>query len=472
MKKNALLILAFLFIGVFNASPQDTIAGWTMPTGETDDKYCNVGTEENIGAYDLRATNKDDVLRDISYTYNEEEANYFAKASRWDEGKDYKFWMVRFKAQSYKDIKIYSRQRSDGVSPGPRDFAIEFKLGSTGSWTRLDSVVVENNWTSGVVESLEMPAISDNYPNIISLRWIMISDSSAYADEVLEDGISWIDDILITGTYVEPNQQPIIAGWTFPNALSSDYSPDTSTAENADFQLELINANTGDGESFNLVSGYSTYAASASQWKDMANEKYWLVKFKTADYKDINFSSRQSSRKQNPGPSSFKVQFRLGGSDWADVDSAEVQVDDTWNSGVLTNIPLPEICWDTTASVYLRWLSTSNVDFNGDALAESDISVIDDLIIRGSEKTIGTREIEAPEFITVSPVPASSRLTVKSDKFISEIAIINLRGRMIWRKEFEARDMALNLTGLEHGIYLVKVTMQNGYVLTKKVPVY
>jgi len=471
MLRTLFFTLFIIISGTSLSQVQDTVAGWTFPSGEPGDKYCDLGIGQNVGTYDLRATNKDDMLRELSFPSNESQDNYFAEAVRWEEGKDYKYWMVRFEAAHYKDLTINSRQRSDGVKPGPRDFAIEYKLGSSGNWTRLDSVVVENNWTSGLVENLEMPEISDTYPNVISLRWIMISDSSAYASEVLEDGRSWIDDIIITGTYVEPNPQPIIAGWTFPTFMS-DHSADTSTAENADYQLELINDDTGEPEPYNLSSGFSTFAASSKYWQNQANSRYWMVKVNTEDYKDINFSSRQSGRAQNPGPSSFKVQYRVGGGEWADIEDAEVQVDDTWFTGVLSNVPLPEVCWDTTASIYLRWLSTSNVDFNGNSLSDDDVSIIDDLIIRGTDKTVGTEELSAPDQLTIAPIPATSHIMVQSTDRIGDVDIYNLQGARVIHESVNNKETKINITGLHPGIYMVSVLMNNGYRSIRKVMVY
>lgn len=471
MIRTIFFTLFIIISGTALSQVQDTIAGWTFPGGEPDDKYCNIGTEQNVGTYDLRATNKDDMLRELTFPSSESQDNYYAEAIRWEEGKDYKYWMVRFKASSFKDLKINSRQRSDGVNPGPRDFAIEYKLGSSGKWTRLDSIVVENNWTSGLVENLEMPETSDTYPNVISLRWIMISDSSAYASEVLEDGKSWIDDIIITGTYVEPNPQPIIAGWTFPNFMS-DHSADTSIAENADYQLELISEDTGEPEPFNLSSGYSTFAASAKYWQNQANSRYWMVKFSTNNYKDINFSSRQSARTQTPGPSSFKVQYRVGGGEWTDIENSEVQVDDTWFTGVLSNVPLPEICWDTTASIYLRWLSTSNVDFNGNTLSDDDVSIIDDLIIRGTDKTIGTEELSAPGQLSIAPVPATSHIYVQSSDRIGEVDIYSLQGARVIHESVNNKETQINISGVQPGVYMVRVLMKNGYSTARKVTVY
>lgn len=468
MKQTILISLALLIIGSMSAYSQDTIAGWTFPTGTTGDKYCNLGTDENVDSKDLRATDINDNSREI--TYAEDNGNFAAKAVHWEEGKETKYWMVRFDAENYKDIVISSKQRSDGANPGPRDFAIDYKLGSAGEWKRLDSVVVKNDWTTGVIEELALSGHSDTYPNTISVRWIMTSDTSAYDSEVFEDGVSYIDDIMITGTYVEPNPQPIIAGWTFQDAFSSDYTPDTSIDANADFEIKLENANTGDPESFDLGSGYSTFAAYASGWADMSGQKYWMVKFKTEGYKDINFSSRQSSDSQYPGPSSFIVQYRVGGGEWMDVEGAEVQVDDTWFTGVLENVSLPEVCGDTTASVYLRWLSNSNTDFNGNTLSDNDETIIDNIRIRGEKNTIGTEDVKAPAKLEVSPVPADEVLYLSSDEKFAQVSIFSLQGERVKTvTEGETREINLNVANIRPGTYLLKITMDKGYVLTRKI---
>lgn len=73
---------------------------------------------------------------------------------------------------------------------------------SSGAWMDIttDTIVVANNWTTGVVNEAALPSSFDN-PGSGSLyiRWVMASNADASGLDVVSSGISMIDDIYITG---------------------------------------------------------------------------------------------------------------------------------------------------------------------------------------------------------------------------------------------------------------------------------
>ncbi|PLX13579.1 MAG: hypothetical protein C0594_01090, partial [Marinilabiliales bacterium] len=139
-------------------------------------------------------------LRDVYFTNGA--SDYAATAVGWEDGKDAKLWSIKFKAEGYTDLKVSSKISSGGNSPGPRDWKMQIRY-SGEDWIDIPggTVTAANDWTTGVVEGLPFPAGFEN-PGSSSMyiRWIMTSDTSITNDLVLSDGISKIDDVVISGT--------------------------------------------------------------------------------------------------------------------------------------------------------------------------------------------------------------------------------------------------------------------------------
>ena len=146
-------------------------------------------------------------------------------------------------------------------------------------------------------------------------------------------------------------------------------------------------------------SNYMVYVdrlAASTGWANAAtNEKYWVTSFSTVDYGNLTVTSKQQSPAS--GPRDFKIQYSLtGASDsWTDVENGVMP---TLTSGNLIlgadNLPLPA-AMANKATVYLRWLCTSNTSANGGTTADGVANRID-IVIFGEPFT-GNLAVEMPE---------------------------------------------------------------------------
>ncbi|MEZ5109768.1 MAG: hypothetical protein R2829_12480 [Bacteroidia bacterium] len=75
--------------------------------------------------------------------------------------------------QNYFDLTVSSKQRSSNT--GPRDFKLQYKIGAGGTWTDVSgaTVTVANDFTSGVLSNVALPAECDNQSSVY-LRWIVV----------------------------------------------------------------------------------------------------------------------------------------------------------------------------------------------------------------------------------------------------------------------------------------------------------
>lgn len=200
MKKSFYLLMIFITIGLLPLAAQNsTIIGWDFSDSTDASFNSNSGLPGNLG-FDIRAEDSVGVVRQLHYAVRDQD--FAAAVDGWNDGADNKFWSVKFKAAGFSNMKIYSKQSSDPAAPGPRYWKIQVKKSSSGAWTDVvnGDIDVMDDWNTGVADALDLPAILDD-PGSTSLyvRWIVISDESSTGVTVLPQGISMIDDIMITG---------------------------------------------------------------------------------------------------------------------------------------------------------------------------------------------------------------------------------------------------------------------------------
>lgn len=214
MKNTLLFAIIFVFAG-FSASitAQETITGYTFPTGDTlTDIYPNLGLPGNSNYYvsaEDTTGHPNTVKRQITFT--DGATDFAATASGWDNGMFAKLWSIKFKAEGFIDLKVSSKQYSDDVNPGPRDFQVQARM-SGEDWVDIGSpYTLASDWTSGVVNEEELPDQFDN-PGSTSLyiRWIMTTNMDINGNPVEATGISKIDDIIVTGTNVSGIEETLI----------------------------------------------------------------------------------------------------------------------------------------------------------------------------------------------------------------------------------------------------------------------
>jgi hypothetical protein len=128
-------------------------------------------------------------------------------ASNWASGSGAKFWQIEINTIGYTGVTLSSKQRSSGS--GPRNFRVQYKIGA-GTWTNAGAnITVADNWTTGVLNSLSLPAACNNQSSVF-IRWIMRSNDAVSGGNVANAGTSFIDDIIITSTNLA-----MLSGWNY-----------------------------------------------------------------------------------------------------------------------------------------------------------------------------------------------------------------------------------------------------------------
>lgn len=73
-----------------------------------------------------------------------------------------------------------------------------------------------------------------------------------------------------------------------------------------------------------------------------------------------------------------------------------------------------------------------------------------------------TIDISTENTLVIYPNPANSIITVKSDKLITELAIITHTGKILRSKKTEAKEISFNVSELHPGIYLIRAITNEG----------
>jgi hypothetical protein len=235
MKK--LLLFSILFSLFQFAQSQEEIVKWTFPNNLLSDTVQN-GTNALNLTRTIRAEGTSSIIMKNGAT------NYAAQATGWDNGMDSKNWNIKFKTTGYNHVQLHSKQQAGGANGGPKDFKIQFKIGSTGTWTDVagGAVSLGNDWTTGVISNLDLPAECQNQSNSVYIRWIMASNNDISLPAITSNGVSKIDDIFVTGMLITglADQKAAKGLNTFPNPSTSAFS---IAIEKTTSLLEIYNTN-------------------------------------------------------------------------------------------------------------------------------------------------------------------------------------------------------------------------------------
>jgi hypothetical protein len=257
MKKLRTLMTTILLIGLFqlNTNAQDTIVQWTFPSANG---TADGGIPANLDKFIETAGGTSEI------EFKNGATTKAARATNWDNGANEKKWKVEFVTTNYTGIKLSSKVSAGGSNPGPRDFKVQYKAGN-GNWTDVENSGFQtaNDWTTGVLSELVLPTECENQ-SLLKIRWIMTSDTAVDGSIVSETGISKIDDIFITGTLFDGEEE--IASKTQISIYPNPASDFIQIQNNSNIRIELfslngkqlINIQTKDNETIDvshLVSG-------------------------------------------------------------------------------------------------------------------------------------------------------------------------------------------------------------------------
>lgn len=241
--------------------------------------------------------------------------------------------------------------------------------------------------------------------------------------------------------------QDTIVQWTFPTeAATAD-----GGAIGANLTKEIETA--GGTSEIQFKNGITTKAAQATGWENGADEKKWKIEFETTGYRNIKLSSIVTSGGTNPGPRDFKVQFKLDDGDWTDISGSEFQTANDWTTGVLSEIPVPDVCNDQ-ANIKIRWIMTSDTASDGSILVSTGTSKIDNIFFTG-DLINGDSEISVDNSVAIYPNPATNYLDIHC-KSTMKIGLYNVNGQQVINTRSVIHEK-IDISNFNSGVYFLKI---------------
>ena len=177
-------------LSVYTLGAAENLVGWAFPVS---------GTILTADVANANNTGKSISISNGSITSSGDSSGtgFSASTTAWTTAN--KYWEISVNTTGYKNIKVSSQQIASNT--GPRDFKIQYKVGAGGTYADVSggTVLVANNWTSGVVNNLALPAECDNQA-LVYVRWIPTSTTSVAGGTTAAGGTSRIDNVYIKGS--------------------------------------------------------------------------------------------------------------------------------------------------------------------------------------------------------------------------------------------------------------------------------
>ncbi len=155
-----------------------------------------------------------------------------ANANAWQFEEDSNYWQVSISTENFENLRISSKQYGSGT--GPMNFQLQSSLDGV-NWNDVNggSIEVATNWTSGVVDQLQLSESLNDQPEL-HIRWLQMDslriDTEAASNVVASGGTNRIDDIIITG--INPDAERV-------NVWPGDTNNDGDVDENDILPLGL-----------------------------------------------------------------------------------------------------------------------------------------------------------------------------------------------------------------------------------------
>jgi hypothetical protein len=263
-----------------------------------------------------------------------------------------------------------------------------------------------------------------------------------------------------------------LAAWTFPTGVDTlDIYPDVFISNNENYYISAEDTIAWPNTTLrDIVStaGLTSFAGTVTGWDNGSNAKLWSIKIKAPGYQNLKVSSKQFSEIEFPGPQDWKLQARLSGEDWVDLENGTVVCGTDWTTGVASDIALPEQFNNPgTTSIFIRWIMTSNISTSGSNVEPAGISKIDDVVVTG-EIVSGVGNAIQKESFRLYPNPVSDgMLFYTSSVELIQLNIYNTEGQLVSEQEINEAG-SIDLSNLTPGVYFAEPVLANGEIGTSE----
>lgn len=184
-----------------------TLAGWNFTTAAATAQTADAGNANNISIQTItpQGFSGNTVSWPGGPTGTTGANPYAVSTNGWDNGADTKYWQADVNTTGATSITVSSLQGSS--STGPKDFKLQYRVGTSGSWTDVTggtvalttAVAAGNASTWGALTDVALPTDAANKP-LVSVRWLQTSNNSVGGAAIASGGTSRISAVIIKGS--------------------------------------------------------------------------------------------------------------------------------------------------------------------------------------------------------------------------------------------------------------------------------
>lgn len=246
MKPFKLIIFFIAILYSYKTSGQLILAQWDFPNNP-DNANVDLFTPSNANSKLIC-----NAIGTVKYNLPGNTTNC-ASDTGWQNGNGVRYWSVDLNTTGQTNITVSLLLKS--TLNGPRDFRMDYKIGS-GGWTIISggTIKADTNFINGALSNFLLPVICENKASL-RLRWIMNSNTSVSGGNVLNSGISYIDDISIQSNFGGYFRSVSSGDWSQPSTwqVSTDsigWGATVYTPTNFAKTISIENGNTVNINSF------------------------------------------------------------------------------------------------------------------------------------------------------------------------------------------------------------------------------
>jgi hypothetical protein len=377
-----------------------------------------------------------------------------AASSGWDNATtNEKYWITTFSTAGFTDITFTSKQR--GSNTGPKDFKVQYKAGTSGTWTDVEdgTIIVKNdNYISGVKENIELPEAM-NHQEVAFLRWICTSTVSINDGVVGDLGVNRLDVTIygVSGTapfvpVTDIINVPTTAAINVPLTLSGTVLPNSATNKTIVWTVKDAGGTgaTITGNTF-LATQTGTAKITATIEDGLAVGEPFIKEFsievkETIVYYTITATVNNSAF--GTITPAGEIEVEEGGSKTfiitpnANHKIADVLVNDV-SQGALETYTFDDVQSDGTIHVIFEKLSINENEFSS-------------IIVYSYQNSVYIKSAETDNYLSLSA------------------EILDMNGRLIYKNNLNNSESVITLH-TPNGIYFVRLISPDGRSMSKKV---
>ena len=422
----------------------------------------------------------------FSYSYNA----WHSPTGQW--------WQLsNISTYGFENIQLSFSVRS--TNTGPKNFALQYSTGDMVWHDVLDSIgdaVIYSTDTGFHQEGPFLLPAAANDSGALSIRFLNTDTVSVNDGTTVNNGVSNISDIIITGTPIIEDEREIMSEWfiTLENANNNHAYYASNSSEKPQFEatgginsatsafwVEKFSATLSQSQPINTsyTTGSALYAGGV-RYQGLGLESFFIIETSSAGFADIEVN--WAMRCSNAAPANYQLQYSIdynpddaGSATWIDVGDAVFLTQDIpirYPQSDYTRI-LPSGA-DNQQKLFIRLLVTDNASIQGNTVDTNGVFSINDIIITGTvlSNDAGLTSVKSQQILAGSEEGTSLDPKTASISVANNIAAIafadiiasdaNAVVELYSDREYNTLTPFINLTEGDETHLYIKITAENG----------